>query len=170
MVPEHPHPQASAKGVVAPRVFRILVLVPLCALALVAILVLFLVPLMPEHIAMHVGPDGVGYGSTPLMLAITCATAALALAIGSATGRGFLKADHWYQTEKLISVGILSLGYGVLCIALATMATTLGVKQTAVSGDSVGASLLAFLLGFIAALWFHIAALPAGKMEQLGSQ
>lgn len=169
-MPEHPHPQAPAKGEVEPRVFRILVLVPLCALALVAALVLLLVPLLPEHIAMHVGPDGVGYGSTPLMLAITSAAAALALAIGSITGLGFFKAEHWYQTEKLISVGILSLGYGVLGIALATMASTLGVEQSAVSGNSVGTSMLAFVLGFIAALWFHIVALPAGKMEQLGSQ
>lgn len=169
-MPEHPHPQAPAKGVVEPRVFRILVIVPICALALVAVLVLFLIPLMPEHIAMHVGPDGVGYGSTPLMLAITCAAAALALAIGSITGLGFFKAEHWYQKEKLISIGILSLGYGVLGIALATMASTLGVEQSAVSGNSVGTSMLAFVLGFIAALWFHIGALPAGKMEQLGSQ
>lgn len=90
---------------------------PTCSLVLTAVLYLFLRPLMPSHIAIHAGPDGVGYGS-PL---------------------------------AKIAVGIISLGYGALGLALSTIVSTVGADPAAVSGDSVGLGRLGFLVLFTAA-------------------
>lgn len=88
----------------------LLVIAPACSIALVAVLYLLLKPLVPSQIAIHAGSDGVGYGSTVLMIAVACGIAAVAFGIGGATAREFLKDDHWFQTEKSIAVLIVSLG------------------------------------------------------------
>lgn len=156
------------REVVKTRAVALLLVAPACSIALVVVLYLMLYPRIPQRVAIHVGPDGVGYGSTPLMVAITCAIAAVAFAIGGATARGFLKADHWYQTEKSIAIVIESLGYGVIGVALATIFSTVGVDPNEVSGNSVAMGLLGFLVMFIVSACVYVAALPRGKMETLG--
>ncbi len=78
-----------------------------------------------------------------------------------------MKAGHWYQKEKSIAVAILSLGYGVVGIALATLVSIAGTRADPLSGDSMGNSMLAFLFFFIGAAWIQTVALPRGKMEEL---
>lgn len=117
---------------------------------------------------MHVGPDGVGYGSSLLMIAIPSGIAAVVFAIGGATTREFFKDDHWFQTQKTIAVGVMALGYGVVGVALGTIFSTVGVDQDAVSGSSVGMGLLGFLLLFTVAACVYVAVFPRAKMEALG--
>lgn len=162
--PRTPGPTENVPARLSPR---LLVLTPVGSIVLVTALYLFLVPVMPEHIARHIGPDGVGSSSTPVVLTIICASAAMAFAIGASAARGFMKAGHWYQTEKSIAVGILSLGYGIVGIALATLLSTAGTRADPPSGNSMGIPMLAFLFFFIAAAWVHTAALPRGQREEL---
>lgn len=150
------------------RMVHSFIIAPVASLVLVAVLYFILSPQIPGHIAMHVGPDGVGYGSTQLTIFIMWAVAAVVLAIGGATAREFMKHDHWYQKEKVIAVSIVAVGYGVIGVALATVLSTVGVSPDDVSGDSVGAGLLGFLGFFIAAIWVYIMVLPRGKMESVG--
>ncbi|GAA1872575.1 hypothetical protein GCM10009715_19270 [Paeniglutamicibacter psychrophenolicus] len=157
-------------GVLADKlVFRLLVAAPAWTLAAVTALYLFLLGSMPQYIARHAGPDGIGYSSTTLVLAIIAAVSASAFAIGGATAHGFLKAGHWYQTEKMIAVGIVSLGYGVAGIGLATMLATVRLAAGEIEGDAIGVSMVAFVLAFIAAAWTYTLALPPGELEQLGT-
>ena len=149
------------------RTVPLLVIAPACSIVLVAVLYLLLNPLMPSHIAIHAGPDGVGYGSALIMIAVACAIAAVTFVIGGATAREFLKDDHWFQTEKSIAVGIVSLGYGVIGFALATIFSIVGVDPEEVSVDSVGRGLLGFLLLFTAAVWIHVAVLPRARMQTI---
>ena len=124
---------------------------------------------MPQYVARHAGPDGIGYSPTALILAVTAAVSVSAFAIGGATAHGFLKAGHGYQTEKMIAVGIVSLGYGVAGIALATMLATVRLAAEDVAEDAIGVSMVAFLFAFIAAAWTYTLVLPPGKLEQLGT-
>lgn len=150
------------------RFLQAFIIAPVASLMLVAVLYLVLSPQIPNQIAIHVGPDGVGYGSTAPIMLITWAVAAVVLAIGGSTAREFVKNKHWYQKEKVIAVSIVAVGYGVIGVALATMLSMVGVSPEDVSGDSVGAGLLGFLVFFIAAIWVYIVVLPRGKMESLG--
>lgn len=144
-----------------------LLVAPIGSILLVVILFLVLGPLIPGQIAIHVGSDGVGYGSSLLMITVPCVIAAAVFAIGGATTREFFKDDHWFQTQKTISVGIMALGYGVIGVALGTLFGTVGVDQDAVSGNSVGMGLLGFLLLFTVAACVYGAVFPRAKMEPL---
>lgn len=157
------------RGEIKTRIVPLLVIAPAGAVALVAALYLWLIPWLPQRVAIHMGPEGPGYGSMPLAITTICVIAMAAFAVGGATARGFMKADHWYQSEKLISVGIESMGYGVIGVGLATMVSTVGVEPNEVSGDSVAAGMFGFLFMFIASVCVYVAALPRGKMEKLGS-
>ncbi|RAX49310.1 hypothetical protein DQ353_11005 [Arthrobacter sp. AQ5-05] len=82
------------------KVLRLLVAAPAWTLAAVTAIHLLLLGSTPQHMARHTGPDGTGYSSTTLVLAIIVAASASAFAIGGATALGFLRAGHRYQTEK----------------------------------------------------------------------
>lgn len=151
-----------------PRAIPLLLVAPICSILLVAVLYLLLSPLIPDRIAIHAGPDGVGYGSSLLMIAAPCGIAAMVFAIGRSTTREFFKNDHWFQTQKTIAVGIMALGYGVIGVALGTILGTAGVDQDAVSGNSVGMGLLGFLLLFTVAACVYAAVFPRAKIERLG--
>lgn len=151
------------------RAFPLLVVAPACAILLVVVLYLLLSPLIPRRVAIHVGPEGVGYGSSLLMIAGACAIAAAAFAIGAATAREFFRDDHWFQTQKSIAVGIMALGYGVIGVALATIITAVGVDPDEVSGNSVAMGLLGFLLLFTVAACVYAAVFPRAKLETLGT-
>lgn len=150
------------------RALALLVISPACSIVLMLGLYLGLRASLPENVAIHVGPDGVGYGPLLPMIMIICAAAVLVFAIGGATARGFLRAGHWYQSEKAIAVGIESLGYGVIGVGLFVLLSLLGADPETVSADSVGAGLLGFLLGFIAAACAYTVLLPRARMESLG--
>lgn len=169
MAPEKSDVPIPTRAETKIKTVPLLVIAPACSIALVAVLYLLLKPLLPSQIAIHAGPDGVGYESTLLMIAVACGIAAVAFGIGGATAREFLKDDHWFQTEKSIAVLIVSLGYGVIGVALATIFSTLGVDSEAASGNSVGMGLLGFLLSFTAAVCIHVAVLPRARMHTIVS-
>lgn len=148
----------------------LLFLAPGCALVLGVLLWLLLSPGLPGHIARHVGPDGVGYSPTWLVLAIMFAAAALAFAIGAATARGFIRDGHWYPIQKAISVGIMSLGYGILGVALGTMFGIFGSSPEGGSGNAVAAGMLGFLALFAVAACVYTARLPRAQQEPLGGE
>lgn len=143
-------------------------LAPASSIALAGLLYVLFSKRIPNGIAIHMGPDGVGYGSTQLMAAILFGTAAGVFAIAGAAGRGFLKTNHWFQTEKVISICLFSLGYGVVGLALATLWSVVDIGPNGLSGDSVGPGLLGFLFAFIASAIWYAVALPQGKMELIG--
>ncbi|MBB2996522.1 hypothetical protein [Paeniglutamicibacter cryotolerans] len=149
------------------RALPLLMIAPACSILLVAVIYLWLSPLIPSRIAIHVDPDGVGYGSSLLMIAGACVIAAAAFVIGAATTREFSKAGHWFQIQKSIAVGIMALGYGAIGVALATIITTVGVDPEPVPGNSVGIGLFGFLLLFTTAACVYAAVFPRAKFESL---
>ena len=153
---------------VKPKVVPLLIVAPACSILLVAVLFLVFGPLIPGQIAIHVGPEGVGYGSSLLMIAVPCVIAAVVFAIGGATAREFFKDDHWFQTQKSVAVGIMALGYGAIGVALGTIFSTIGVSPDELSGNSVGVGLLGFLLMFTVAACVYVAVFPRAKMEAMG--
>lgn len=160
---------SAPAGNVKSRELLLLVIAPACSLLLVALLYLLLGPLIPERLAIHVGPDGVGYGSSLLMVGGACIIAAAVFAIGAATTKEFLKNNHWFQTQKSIAVSTMALGYGVVGVAVATILSTLAVAPNSVAGNSVGMGLLGFLLMFIAAACTYVAVLPRAGIEPASS-
>lgn len=84
-----------------------------------------------------------------------------------ATVRGLLKAGCRYQIEKSIAVGIISVGAGVIGLALAVILRVVGVDSNDVTGDSVGLGALGFLLAFIVACCAYAVLLPRAGLETL---
>lgn len=159
-IPDIPHPTH-----IKARAVPLLLIAPTVALLLVMVLYVLLSPLVPERIAIHVGPDGVGYGSPLPIIAGACAIAVVVFAIGAATTKEFFKNDHWFQTQKFIAVSIMALGYGVIGVALATILSNLNVDPETVSGNSIGMGLLGFLLLFTAAACTYVALFPRAGIE-----
>lgn len=145
----------------------LLIVSPACSLILAVALFPTLRPLIPSHIARHVGPDGVGYSSTALIMAVIFAAAILPFLIGGALALGFFRDSHWFPTQKAVVVCFVSLGYGVIGVALATILSTVGLDPAEVSGDSVAMGLLGFLLLFTAAACTYAALLPRAKPDPL---
>lgn len=158
---------AARTAKIKARTAALLVLAPDGSVALVAVLYVLLNPWIPQRVSIHMGSDGAEHGSTPLAMATICAIDTAAFAAGGATARRFMKADHWYQSEKLISIGIESNGYGVVGVGLATIASTVGTDPHGVSGDSVAAGKIGFLSLFILSACVYATVLPRVKMEQL---
>lgn len=149
------------------RAVPLLIVSPACSLLLAVVLFLILKPLIPSQLARHMGPDGVGYSSTALTLTIMFAAATLIFSIGGTLARGFFRDSHWFPTQKAVVVCFVSLGYGVIGVALGTMFSTVGLEPAEVSGDSVGMGLLGFLLLFTAAACTYSALLPRAGQEPL---
>ncbi|WP_157875343.1 hypothetical protein [Arthrobacter sp. PAMC 25486] len=147
------------------RAVPLLVVAPACTLLAGVVLYVILSPLMPSHIARHVGPDGVGYSPSWLVVSIMLAAAIIPFAIGGATGRGFFRDDHWYQIQKAVVVCFVSLGYGIVGVALGTIFSTVGLEPNEVSDSSVAMGMLGFLLLFVAAVCVYTALLPRAKPE-----
>lgn len=146
-----------------------MVVAPACSILIVAVLYLLLRPLIPNSIAIHVGPDGVGYGSPLLLIAVASGIAAVVFAIGGATTREFFKDGHWFQTQKSIAVGVMALGYGVIGVALATILSNLNVDPEAISGNSVGMGLLGFIFLFIVAASVYVVLFPKAGIEPMNT-
>ncbi|WP_404291279.1 hypothetical protein [Glutamicibacter arilaitensis] len=124
-------------------------------------------PWIPEHVAIHVGPDGVGYGSALRMLVTCCIIATVAFIVGGFTARGFFVSGHWYQIEKSIVVSTESFAYAVLGVALGAVMSTFGQEPNGSTSQSVGIGLLSFLLVFIVSAIVYVLALPKGRFEEL---
>ncbi|MGP5195761.1 hypothetical protein [Arthrobacter rhombi] len=151
------------------RAIALLIIFPAGSMLMVPLLYLILSPWLPSRTVVHVGTDGLEYGSLSLLLAVACLLAAVAFIIGGATARGFLKDDHWYQTEKSIAVGIVAGGFGLIGVALASILANLGVTARATSSVSVGWGLLGFVFLFIAAICAYVVFLPRAQTETLAS-
>ncbi|WP_129587335.1 hypothetical protein [Arthrobacter alpinus] len=149
------------------RALPLLIVSPSCSLILAVVLFLILRALIPSQIARHVGPDGVGYSSTALIMAVIFAAAILPFLIGGALARGFFRDGHWFPTQKAVVVCFVSLGYGILGVALGTIVGLVGLDQNEVSGNSVAMGMLGFLLFFTAAVCAYAALLPRAKPEPL---
>lgn len=149
------------------RAVPLLIVAPACALILAVILYLILSPLIPSQIARHVGPDGVGYSSTVLIMAVIFAASILPFLIGWALARGFFRDGHWFPTQKAVVVCFVSLGYGVIEVGLGTILSTVDLDPTEVSGNSVAMGMLGFLLLFTAAVCTYPALLPRAGHEPL---
>lgn len=158
-------PGAEPRNTPLPKL-RLLLLAPAGALLLVALGYWLFREQLPSHLVRHAGPDGLGYSPTALVLLIGGAVAAAFFVIGSCCALDFWKHGHWYQTQKMIVSGFLSAGYAVAGLLLASLFAVRGVSPAEATSQSPGLGLLAFVLGFTAAIWAHIVLLPAGRLEE----
>lgn len=152
----------------AVRKYSFLLIGPGAALLLYAGSYLLLRAGLPEQIIRHLGPDGAGYGSTPLVLGVAACIAVAAFGIGAWTCNDFTALGHWYAGPKAIVVCFLAAGYGVLALGLGMMlaASVPGTRDH--GADTIGYSLLALLLGFSAAAAVLSRKLPEAQRETLG--
>lgn len=149
------------------RAVPLLTVAPTCSLIFAVVLYAILSPRIASHIARHVGPDGVGYSSTALIMSIIFAAAALVFIIGGLLARGFFRDGHWLSIQKTVVTCALALGYGILGIALATTLSSVGVNAEDASGNSVAMGMLGFLLMFTAAVTTYTMLLPRAQPEPL---
>lgn len=149
------------------RAVPLLIVTPSGALIFTVALYAILSPQIPSHIARHVGPDGVGYSPTVVVMSIIFAASAVVFTIGGFLARGFFRDGHWFSIQKAVAAGTVALGYGILGIALATTLSSAGVKADDVSGNSVAMGMLGFLLMFTAAVTTYAALLPRAQPEPL---
>lgn len=149
------------------RAAPLLIAAPAGLLILSTVLYLALRPLMPSHIARHVGNDGVGYSSTSLIMAAIFAAAIVPFLIGWVLARGFFRDNHWHPIQKAVVVCFVSLGYGIIGVALATIFSTVGLHPDDASGNSVAMGMLGFLLLFTAAAVVYVVLLPRAEPEPL---
>lgn len=159
-----PGPSATERKT---RTVPLLLIAPLCSLLLSAVLYVALLPLLPEHIVRHVGPDGVGFSSMVLVLTIMLAAAVIPFLIGGMLGRGFFRDRHWHPTQKFVTVAFMSTGYGILGVVVATILSLMGMEQDDVSGNSVAMGLLGFLLLFVAAAFTYALLFPRATPEPI---
>ncbi len=152
----------------AARKYSILLIGPGAALLLYAGSYLLLRAGLPAQLVRHLGPEGAGYGSTPLVLGVVAAIAAAAFGIGVWTCNDFTSLGHWYAGPKAIVVCFLAAGYAVLALGLGMMlaASIPGAEDQ--GANVIGFSLLALLAGFSAAAAVLSGILPAARPEALG--
>lgn len=91
-------------------------LVAVAVLSVIAYSLLYFLtrPLLPEDLARHAGPDGVGYSQLWITVLIIGALATLCLSIGIIVYRDFVSLGHWYPGPKAIVVCFLAAGFGIL--------------------------------------------------------
>ena len=146
---------------------RLFLLAPILALVLTYTSYWMARPYIPGHVAIHMGPDGVGYGSAFRMLVVCSVIATAAFVVGGITAREFFVAGHWYQVEKAIVISVEAFAYAVLGVGLGSVLSTLGVESNGTSSQSVGLGLLSFVIVLILASIIYVVALPKGQFEEL---
>lgn len=143
----------------------LLAIAPASSIMLVAVLFLLLHTRIPSHVARHLGSGGTGHGSTISMLSVICSIAVVAFTIGGVTAKEFLGDSRWSKTEKSISVGFVSLGYGAIGVAMAILLNSLEHSPDEVAAGPLVIVLLGFLLTFTVALGTYTRALPRARIE-----
>ncbi|WP_146112396.1 MULTISPECIES: hypothetical protein [unclassified Arthrobacter] len=143
------------------------ILAPSLSIALTLLAYWLASPWIPDHVAIHVGPDGVGYGSALRMFVTCCIIATVAFIVGGVTARGFFVSGHWYQIEKSIVVCTESFAYAVLGVGLGSVMSTFGQEPNGSNAQSAGIGLLSFVLVFIVFATVYVLALPKGRLEEL---
>ncbi len=142
-----------------------LVLAPLLAVLVAAAAYALRAGSMPEQVAVHMGPDGIGFGSRTVMVSVCFGLALLAFVIGAVTAENTLHRGEWHLYEKSIVVIAQSAGFaftaGVLGIILSAGAS---------SGEAPGAaavqySLLAWVATFAVALLVYALLTPRARPE-----
>ena len=146
---------------------NLLLTFPILSLAVIGLSYGLLRNRLPAAIARHIGDDGAGFSSTPVVIAIMAGIAVIAFGIGAWTHHDFSSLGHWYAGNKAIVICALAAGYGVVVLALATMLSVCAWPG-ARSGASVGYGLLGFLIGFIISAVILVKVLPPVQSETTG--
>lgn len=144
---------------------KVLLIAPISALLLLAVLYLLLLSQLPQGIVRHVGPQGVGYSPPGIVVGSMAAVAVLCFAVGAWTCLDFSSLGHWYPGPKSIVVCFLAGGYSVVVLAITTLFASLG-PTASLDGSSLGYGLLALVLAFAAASLILVRVLPRALEEQ----
>lgn len=138
---------------------------PIASLLLIVLGYTFLSTRLPDHIVRHVGPDGDGYGSTFLFILGATVIAFFLLLIGGLLTNGYIQRGHLYGTEKMLSVSIISGGFGVVAIGLCILLANLDVFRDDLSDQGIGLSLLGFVVVFSVSAAIYAKVLPKARIE-----
>ncbi|MFJ2621393.1 hypothetical protein [Glutamicibacter sp. NPDC087344] len=149
------------------RKYYLLLVGPCVALLAYAGLYLQLREHLPQALARHLGPDGIGYTSTLVVVGSAAGIAVLAFGIGAWTCLDFTSLGHWYTGNKSIVVCSLAAGYGVLGLGVGTMASANAGQAPADGASTIGWGLLALLIGFSLTAVVLSRVLPAAQRESL---
>lgn len=155
----------TAPRMSARRYRSALVVAPLLAVLFAAVAYALRVGSMPDQVAVHMGPDGTGFGSGTIMVAVCFGLALLAFVIGAVTARNTLRRGEWHLYEKSVVVIAQSAGFAFIAGVLGII-----LSADAHSGEVPGAaaveySLLAWVASFAVALLVYALLTPRARPE-----
>ena len=142
------------------RLRWVLTFVPLMALLVTAVVYLVSWPSMPKSIAIHVGPDGFGFGSLQTTATAGFAVAGVSLVFGTRYTLNRLKIGFWYMAEKTTAAAFISIGYAVLAALLTLVFGMWGINNESAQESAFTTSILIFALALIASMGIHAVVLP----------
>ncbi|WP_159611159.1 hypothetical protein [Glutamicibacter sp. JC586] len=144
-------------------------LVAVAVLSVIAYSLLYFLtrPLLPEDLARHAGPDGVGYSQLWITVLIIGALATLCLSIGIIVYRDFVSLGHWYPGPKAIAACFLAAGFGILGLGTAMILTVLGREAEELGSQPIAMGLLGLGLVFASSAGLLAKMLPRAKEETL---
>ena len=140
-----------------------LTLIPLTAFLISVVFCTVAQPYLPESIAIHVGPDGYGFGSLRTTTLVSLAVALATLGFGTRYTLNRLKIGYWYMAEKTTAAAFISVGYASLAALLALLLGVWGQGSLAAQEGAFTLSILVFALTLIASMGVHAVVLPGTR-------
>ncbi|WP_218220553.1 hypothetical protein [Nesterenkonia sp. Act20] len=140
-----------------------LIVAPLLAVGLAALTYVLQAGSMPDQIAVHMGPDGTGFGSLTVMVSVCFGLALLGFVIGAVTARNTLRRGEWHLYEKSIVVVAEAAGFAFTAAVLGVI-LSIDVPSGEVPGAAaVEYSLLAWVASFAVALLVYALLTPRAR-------
>lgn len=116
------------------RLLWILTLIPLFLFVCCTVAYLMMRSELPTTIAIHVGPDGFGFGSMQTTALIQLGLGLVMLSFGTRYVLNRLKIGYWYMAEKTVGASFISIGYSSLVALLVLIMGGLGTGRSGGSG------------------------------------
>lgn len=100
------------------RLFWVLTVIPLLAFLATMLAYIAAWPYLPESIAIHVGPDGSGFGSLQTTAMFSSGLALTTLAFGTRYTLNRLTIGYCHMAEKTTMAAFISMGYSSMATLL----------------------------------------------------
>ncbi len=162
MISSEPTGQAGTTDAKAAprRLMWALTIIPMIAFLATAVFYAAAGPALPASIAIHVGPDGYGFGSLRTTALVSLAVALGTLGFGTRYTLNRLKIGYWYMAEKTTAAAFISIGYASLAALLALLLGVWGQNTVAAQEGAFTVAILVFALTLIASMGVHAVILP----------
>lgn len=142
------------------RLLWILTLIPLFLFVCCTVAYLMMRSELPTTIAIHVGPDGFGFGSMQTTALIQLGLGLVMLSFGTRYVLNRLRIGYWYMAEKTVGASFISIGYSSLVALLVLIMGVWGQTDQVAQEGAFTRSILGFALTLILSMAIHALVLP----------